>query len=480
MDCNNYQNRGNYKTDKELDQNVTKEAIDNYSNRRVIVACLNSKNVDRLFSITGCWIKAQITILQGEIHNDQELKQKAKIDMATGVDHTLFKIGQSYSKMIFGENLLVPTRNIAAKKTLRSEEDKIYYQQICSTISENLNNNLSNLIGYDQSYFSDDFKNSLNGETFVSRSANTEGICFSSVLYLIGKIFTEGDDEDSIIANAKNLEKGAPAEVAAKQEIYESIQFSSFNGEKPHNLNQQDVRENLKRYAIDIVLDKADLESRPIADEFKTILGEIVDEYFSGCIKHYSDEENGVHPEIPLSAIFTFFQDEEWVQKTVENMYAHDDKKLAQGLLITDQLQKIVKDFNVFALPIHSKRNAIAHLYNFKLDTVGTTIARKTLGSFTEFCSSKEHLKKFDSLSPGAYDISFHTEYGYHSIMYYKNKNGEGYLFDPNYGLIKCEVPHQHSMLKLLSMYPPPDKKESYEDDNRNYKIYIGKYNTRS
>ena len=67
---------------------------------------------------------------------------------------------------------------------------------------------------------------------------------------------------------------------------------------------------------------------------------------------------------------------------------------------------------------------------------------------------------------------------GAHAILYVK-KEGQGYFFDPNFGLIKCDPskPDANTFMKLLSMYEPPNKLIPGEDENnRNYQVSVSKY----
>ena len=56
----------------------------------------------------------------------------------------------------------------------------------------------------------------------------------------------------------------------------------------------------------------------------------------------------------------------------------------------------------------------------------------------------------------GAYQLDFRTIKGKHAIAYINKGNGEGYLFDPNVGLIRCEKwNHENTLLQLLYLYKP-------------------------
>lgn len=77
-----------------------------------------------------------------------------------------------------------------------------------------------------------------------------------------------------------------------------------------------------------------------------------------------------------------------------------------------------------------------------------------------------DYLRQFDHLEDGAYVISFSTQSfqanGAHAINYFK-KGEQGFFFDPNPGLIKCE-PNNHAkdLLKLLTLYPMPTNSTSH------------------
>ncbi len=78
-----------------------------------------------------------------------------------------------------------------------------------------------------------------------------------------------------------------------------------------------------------------------------------------------------------------------------------------------------------------------------------------------------DYIRRFPELKDGAYVISFSTQ-GFqaaaaHSIAYFK-KGDDGYIFDPNVGLIKC-LPNRHGedLLQLLSVYKTPKGKSSHD-----------------
>lgn len=71
--------------------------------------------------------------------------------------------------------------------------------------------------------------------------------------------------------------------------------------------------------------------------------------------------------------------------------------------------------------------------------------------------SDEEYLQHVDDLLPGTYELVVHTDEGGHSTLFVKGGDGQGYLFDPNVGLFKCDTkdPAQ-TILKVINRYKPP------------------------
>ncbi len=81
------------------------------------------------------------------------------------------------------------------------------------------------------------------------------------------------------------------------------------------------------------------------------------------------------------------------------------------------------------------------------------------------------YLRRFKHLPNGAYVISYSTHSFQadcaHSIAYFK-EGEEGYIFDPNVGLIRCrQGQHAEDLLQLLSVYKIPKGKSSHDMEIR-------------
>lgn len=83
------------------------------------------------------------------------------------------------------------------------------------------------------------------------------------------------------------------------------------------------------------------------------------------------------------------------------------------------------------------------------------------LTRFYPFDSDSAVRKQFGELPLGAYQITFKTASSGHAIAYLKCAFGS-YLFDPNFGLMKCAFPAA-DLQKLLKSYPLPRKSKGSE-----------------
>jgi hypothetical protein len=110
---------------------------------------------------------------------------------------------------------------------------------------------------------------------------------------------------------------------------------------------------------------------------------------------------------------------------------------------------------------------------------------RVTVDSAKNYATSAEHLKSskapFNQLSDGVYEMSFGSGDGQHATVFIK-EGTRSYIFDPNYGLFDCGFSnHDHSILKLLSLYPPPVEKEGESNYNpANYQLTLNKFELES
>jgi hypothetical protein len=359
--------------------------------------------------------------------------------MATHVYHRLYKVLETSDRLNFGELLLISSRNIAEKTVLRNEEDKIAYNGLRNRLFEAKEaNNLESIIGYNKDCFTDEYLENLHPGS-SQKSANTNGLCASTCLYLIGKILTLPEFSESVLIELiRELQKGVPAEIAAKQELYEELDFD-IAGPKVFDISNKNARTNLIASTADILLTRA--ERLGITEELQQAITSIL-------------ESEHIQFKITQSQIFNKLKKEPHFHQLLQNLEP-------KALLKTEQY----------------RNNALAHLYGFKQDLEGTFLATILFGKATSCASSKEHLESYARLEHGIYQISFKTLKDNHSVVYIKHKDGNGYFFDPNKGLITCgDYSHASILLKLLSTYPPPSNALPDENNDWNYQLNLIKY----
>lgn len=475
------------------DNLVPKPKMDSieFSYGKVLNDILTPKNGERLLKITGCWLNAQRMLFQSFISSDEKLKHEASIYLAANAEHKITKILETYNKVNFGDLLLISSRNIASKEVLRNEEDKVAYCQLRDQLSQAVkDNNLEDLLGYDTSYFTESFLNSLKGD-YTPKSVNTSGVCFSSNLYLISKIFNDPRfqegllDEEMLIHHIHEIQKGVPGEVAAKQEVFHELDFINFTGENKRDFSTEEKKLNFANDCANIIFDRADRQKVALPPNFSKelhlVIGNVIRE-----IEKYNELNSRYLPNKAVatrSDIFAalFPHEIEFAPSRKKKFLAINEQAFV-GISEENKLiiNKLLKNFDLVKLDASErcKSNAIAHLYGFKQDIEGRAIANGLLGDFENYRSSKEHLRNFENFEPGMYEAAFKTDSGYHSILYMKLANGDGYIFDPNKGLIKCgNFDHSSVFLKILSTYPPPEDKLDNENEDRNYRVRFNVFN---
>lgn len=462
------------------------QSIEEFSWGKALHVCLQPANLDRILSMTKCWFKAQGMMLQSQLLSDESLWQKAQIKLATGIEHRFYEICATFSKMTFGEaNVLVSTRNIASKEVLRNETDKHYYLELNRLISKKYSeSDLVSLIGYDESYLTEESKEFIKTDA-EPKSASRDGVCFSACMYLIGKILNDPNIEESLlIQHAQEFQRGVPAEVAAKQEIYHNLKFIEKKARIYYDESPANFRLNFCNTLIDILYERAlkvchhDLPGNFVPELTKVIDTtikelQLLDEQLplreQTCLKQIlrDDVILALFPKLISNR-----QKKERFEMVNQNAFRNLDSD------VKNVIEKALKGIILTQLIERPEANALAHLYGFKQDFEGTGNANAILHRYMDHISSKAHLSNFAQLEPGVYEASFSTLSYRHSVLYVKSETGEGYLFDPNHGLIKCgNEEHTTTFLKLFSMYPAPSSRLTNESDDRNYRLVITKFN---
>lgn len=403
---------------------------------------LVKKNLHHACKITSSWLTAQAMRLTFDAKTD--------IYLAIHVNHRLYKVFALSDRLNFGECLLISSRNIAKKPVLQKEEDKRAYALLKRKLFEAKEaNNLESIIGYNKNCFTDEYLVSLHPDAPL-KSANRTGLCASTSLYLIGKILDLHEfDENTLVDLLREIQKGVPGDVAAKQEIYQEFDFDIV-GIKLFDISQEASRTHFVTGTAELLLDRAERLEIAVKQNLEKVIITIID-------RIQNNEENGITP-------FHVTQSEVFRELAKENdpFFSH--------LLNNFDPKAILKAEKY-------KRNALAHLYGFKQDLEGTFTNTSALGEESNFASTKEHLKNYEKVEDGIYQISFKTLDEMHSLVYIKRQDGNGYFFDPNKGLIKCgEYNHANVLLKLLSTYPPPSDRLTQENNDRNYQINLTKY----
>lgn len=115
----------------------------------------------------------------------------------------------------------------------------------------------------------------------------------------------------------------------------------------------------------------------------------------------------------------------------------------------------------------------------FDLETINITLKPRNLKLVKNIPDDKaekndhEILQQIKEFAPGVYSLSFYTATGGHATLFIKTDEGNGYFWDPNFGLMKCDNDHpEEIILKVLSsMYECP-----YKDIKDNHFLEIHKY----
>ena len=459
-----------------------------YDSSKMYTVLLCNENIYQLFSITRCWLKAQAMILEATVCSDKNLLRKAQIKLAKGVEHRFSEIAITFGKMMFGEeNVLLPCRNIARKDVLKNEDDRESYIELRNLLSKKIEENeLVSLIGFDESYLTKEFKERITD--FEPKSAKSDGVCYSACMYLIGKLLNEPEiNEDVLIHHAKELEEGVPAKVAAIQEIYHELKFNDNKRiELQFNETSKSIRATFCNNITDIIYERALAQGAQIPVNFANEIHKVVNNAVEG-LEIYNQDLSPAH-RITSSVGKTISRDTVLQVLNLDNLtdeYRKSQYSSINGAAYRNVnpeiqifLKEAIKGLKLSNYKENYKRSTIAHLYGFKQDFEGCNKIESLLGGYANKCSSLEHLKDLGLLEPGIYQTIFNTSETSHAVLYIKTAGGQGYLFEPNYGLIKCdENNHAITYLKMLSMYPPPSTRLENENDDRNYRVQLTKFN---
>lgn len=449
--------------------------IEGFSIMRVLNICLVTENIRPILSITNCWLEYKFLSFKSYIYSDQKLNQEAKIKLAMCC-HKAYKVGICYSKAILGEeNVLVTTRNIANKEVLRNREDAQCYIDLRNMLSEKIQkNDLASVLGYNKEFLPDSVQQDLLKTDFKPISTNTDGVCSSAVKSLAVKILNEPEISESIlIKHVEAFHKGVPAEVAAKQDIGNDfwIDSSHVNYDKL----TPSIKTNICNRVLDIICDRAErqgkniFENKKLMNEIQKVIEKVILTLQIYTLNLEPDQRFNLPQELIIYALYP----DSLKDKELKDNLKYFNKKAFENIdqEVKSFLENLFKDFDYDLLVEEPTYNSRSHMFGLRVDFEGTARARLVLGDYQNKKNSREHLQNFDDLEPGVYYTYFTTVTG-HCVLYVKNNLGEGYIFDPNIGLIKCKK-DQHALtyLKLLAMYPPPSDKKEYEDDNRNYRV---------
>ena len=160
--------------------------------------------------------------------------------------------------------------------------------------------------------------------------------------------------------------------------------------------------------------------------------------------------------------------------QAIYELFHNHKKALGKGI---DALKKTFQwDFD-FPKPDDRVDLVIAYLNG--LQPTRSSNQCISLPEHSRFETTQEQLKNtpLESLEDGAYTATFETEGEPHITVFIKEKD-KTYIFDPNFGLIRCpEGAYSQQMLKLLSLYAPSEKNpkvEKYYPENR--QLIITKY----
>lgn len=321
---------------------------------------------------------------------------------------------------------------------------------------------LSSFLGFDASYLDKDFLKNI--EMFEPRSATREGVCFSASMYLLGKIINESEiNENSLIQHAKELQNGVPGNVAAIQQLNSDLKFQTTDKRfYAKNAPEKVIRafhEDIVLTVFENLSSKGNELNKNQIKDIEAVVSNVINE-----IKHnesYSDS-GYVSKSSVLKALTSKYS-------RAKNPYINVDPNLESLIIGAFKGVSTNPDIN-------KRFHVVSHLYGFNVDVNGTIQTEKQFGSYVNFKSSNEQLENLKHLDSGHYIIEFNTRDSRHAVLYLKGEQGQGYLFDPNNGLIKCEDDHKITFLKMLSLYEPPTKIEKYENQDRNYHLNFTKF----
>jgi hypothetical protein len=358
------------------------------------------------------------------------------------------KINEAWAKSIFESQLLCTVRNIGGKEVANKEN---YYAAAEKVINKFLNNPATEKLLSSKSL--DNLKSG------TVKPPTTEGICYAEAIHFIEKFLKGDKSRANVISIGKEYEKGAPLETVALAAVCDFICGINLNAAvKPKNLliqlavgklcfNGKEHKNQDKSFAfldnIDFDLVWSIYNKIPRLNVYQQANGLALIEEF--CRSQRETALKGVPPEkqeAKRNAVNV-------IRIILEFVNDGLDEKGLKGKPLGELFYSFYN-----AEIVNAIENLAAHSSDLEVPENNSNIQR-LIGHFGLYSSTAEHLRNFNQLPEGAYFLGFANGESSHAIAFVKNGNN-GYLFDPNYGLIDCGDNHAKSLLKLLNLYAEP------------------------
>lgn len=262
---------------------------------------------------------------------------------------------------------------------------------------------------------------------YPMKGADTTGICFGASLWTIKLLLSKQiKSEKELIQLLDKYKNGFPAEAAALQNLHMAFVGYKFQlSEKEQEAASYEVDEAQQEFLHEIEQKRIDLENRKESlsrEEYTRLFLQIIKE----------TEESIPHKIAELIA-------------NVEQLYLYKSK--------TSRLERV------------------AALIDLKLKH---KIEKRERSFFTGIIHKKEMQDKFNQLKNGCYQLRFRTsDKGGHSIVYIKKDFGS-YLYDPNFGLIKCTTDNPSK--RLCELFKKHYKGKTIENKKREQFLEVFRY----
>lgn len=430
------------------------------------------KDLSTVLKITGLVIAQQFYSLVGNKEESTILKhsiQHYQSDLAGNKVNSLFK-----------DKILVESRNVIERNQLKTQEQRQKLIDDTVNLTKAINPALNNQNVSQKAPFEKNtpLKNLImanaNGVDLLKKIEREArgGICAGACIDFASKILNKTLNKTNLIDVATNYKSGIPVAGVANQVAYEC--FDKINAK--HNYEA----------SVDMAYKKGELSQNDV-NLIKTILGSNIYNLRSDIVKlnKFFESLKGLSEKHKADSNKV----ENWVKSFLTEGLKPINATLEKPTKATEKIINLFKNIKeFFVTPKAIPKNLSTHYIDYSLvndqQRIGRVANKKGLSLGDPLISGNDRLKSnanllkevIPSLKDGVYSFNFKTGDGGHATLLIKSENTY-HLWDPNYGLVKCEPkPDEFLADYLEKMYTKPNKIIAGQEAGTNHYIEMSAY----